>query len=441
MILDSELSIKPRTISTKLSTYDATANLSTTSLSANNTSNLSIAVPAYLLAAVSTTVINDKLLAVIFPFKFEKPSQTPLFSKAALEKKTITAMYTDAKLAILLPDNLYIALLDLIKEQELKWFSDNNESIMPERVHDTNVGFDLRYPKKDLIKLELYLHICIDLKIALEILATIMIQLAFRSSLVKKKINIREEIINTEYVENIIAILQNNSEKTYIIDSNKKIAQAIFLSLVKIAQLVSVKNREELGITARKIQEFGFIGRIDVPVNMAEKEIVDKREIIFIHQPISILSYNQYMVTIRRKVKNQVQIFEVEATFCESRKIGLVNLHIPAKNHNHIKILIYNNMGDIIKIPEGIIIGYLTTEIEEQLPNTIPDFSQLCRYVNITSQTIYEQKKCYLLQPKQLEQINLENLDPLQCIQLKILLNNFNDIFASENKFGKTDII
>ncbi|KAG9288842.1 hypothetical protein G9A89_002843 [Geosiphon pyriformis] len=50
-------------------------------------------------------------------------------------------------------------------------------------------------------------------------------------------------------------------------------------------------------------------------------------------------------------------------------------------------------MGDIIKIPERIIIGYLTTEIEEQLPNTIPDFSQLCRYVNITSQTIYEQKK------------------------------------------------
>ncbi|KAG9285016.1 hypothetical protein G9A89_009826 [Geosiphon pyriformis] len=98
-------------------------------------------------------------------------------------------------------------------------------------------------------------------------------------------------------------------------------------------------------------------------------------------------------------------------------------------------------MKDIIKIPEGTIIEYLTTEIEDQLPDTISDFSQLCRYVDITLQTIYKREKCYLFQPKQLEQMNLGNLDPLQCIQLKILLNNFNNIFASENKFGRTDII
>ncbi|KAG9288110.1 hypothetical protein G9A89_017705 [Geosiphon pyriformis] len=80
-----------------------------------------------------------------------------------------------------------------------------------------------------------------------------MVQLASRSSLAKKGINIKEGIINTGYVENIIAMLQNDSEKAYIIDSNEKIAQAIFLPLVKVAQLVSVGNREELGITARKI--------------------------------------------------------------------------------------------------------------------------------------------------------------------------------------------
>ncbi|KAG9301054.1 hypothetical protein G9A89_015790 [Geosiphon pyriformis] len=62
-------------------------------------------------------------------------------------------------------------------------------------------------------------------------------------------------------------------------------------------------------------------------------------------------------------------------------------------------------------------------------------------YVDITSQTIYGQEECYLLQPKQLKQMNLENLDLLQCMQLKMLLNNFNDIFANKNKFGRTDII
>ncbi|KAG9305639.1 hypothetical protein G9A89_022561 [Geosiphon pyriformis] len=30
-------------------------------------------------------------------------------------------------------------------EQELKWFSDNNKSIMPECVHNTDAGFDLKY--------------------------------------------------------------------------------------------------------------------------------------------------------------------------------------------------------------------------------------------------------------------------------------------------------
>ncbi|KAG9297970.1 hypothetical protein G9A89_018798 [Geosiphon pyriformis] len=86
------------------------------------------------------------------------------------------------------------------------------------------------------------------------------------------------------------------------------------------------------------------------------------------------------MVAIEKKVKDQVQIFETEATLCELEEIGLVNLHIPAKNHNHIKISIYNNIGDIIKIPEETIIGYLITKIEDQLLNTIPDFLQLCGY-------------------------------------------------------------
>ncbi|KAG9292864.1 hypothetical protein G9A89_016226 [Geosiphon pyriformis] len=174
----------------------------------------------------------------------------------------------------------YIVLLELTKEQELKWFSDNNEDIMLECVHDTDAEFDLRYLGTKAIKLEPHMHICIDLKIALEILATTMVQLASKNSLAKREINIRGGIIDAEYVRNIITMLQNDSEKAYIIEPNKKIAQTTFLPLVRVAQLVSMEKKEKLGITARGIQEFGLTGRIDVPVNMAEEEIVDQEEII-----------------------------------------------------------------------------------------------------------------------------------------------------------------
>ncbi|KAG9294493.1 hypothetical protein G9A89_009340 [Geosiphon pyriformis] len=335
---------------------------------------------------------------------------------------------------------IYIALPDLTKEQILKWFSNNKKEIMPEHAHNTNTRFDLRYLKKDAIKIEPHSCTCINLKIALEIPATTIVQLASRSSLAKREITIKKGIINAEYVGNIMAILQNDSEKTYIIEPNEKIAQTIFLPLVRVAQLVSV-GKKKLRITAREIQRFGSIGRIDILVNMAEEEIIGQREIISTNQVIFIPPYNQYMVVVEKKVKDKDQIFEAETSLCESEEIKLINLHILAKSHNHIKIPIYNTTRDAITIPKGIIIGYMSTELENQPPSIIPDFPQLCKYVDITSQTIYEQNECYLLQPKQLEQMNMGNLNPLQCMQLKILLNNLNDIFTSENKFGRTDII
>ncbi|KAG9293723.1 hypothetical protein G9A89_019060 [Geosiphon pyriformis] len=191
------------------------------------------------------------------------------------------------------------------------------------------------------------------------------------------------------YVENIITMLQNDSEKAYIIESNEKIVQAIFLPLVKVAQLILVENRKELGITVREIQGFESTDRIDIPINMVEEEIIGQREIILTSQTISIPPYSQYMLVIERKEKEQEQIFEAEVILCESGEIGLINLHIPAKSHNHIKISIYNNTENIVEILEGTTLEYLTTEIEDQAPSSIPDFPQLCEYVNITSQTIY----------------------------------------------------
>ncbi|KAG9302839.1 hypothetical protein G9A89_009616 [Geosiphon pyriformis] len=65
---------------------DATSNNSETNQQVTLTSNIS---PA--------TVTNDESLAVIFSFELKEPSQLLLFSRAALEKKLITVMYTDVK--------------------------------------------------------------------------------------------------------------------------------------------------------------------------------------------------------------------------------------------------------------------------------------------------------------------------------------------------------
>ncbi|KAG9301864.1 hypothetical protein G9A89_004543 [Geosiphon pyriformis] len=176
---------------------------------------------------------------------------------------------------------------------------------MLKRVHDIDAEFDLRYSGKDTIKLELHSHTCIDLKIALKIPATTIVQLTSRSSLSKKRINIKEEIIDAGYVGNIIAMLQNNSEKAYMIEPNEKIAQAIFLPLVKIANLMSMGNREELRITAREIQGFRSTDRIDIPINMVKEEVIDKEEIISTCQSISISPYDQYILAIKREVKDQ----------------------------------------------------------------------------------------------------------------------------------------
>ncbi|KAG9289218.1 hypothetical protein G9A89_022528 [Geosiphon pyriformis] len=43
------------------------------------------------------TVINNKLLAAIFPFEIKKPLSIPLFSKVILDEKPITTIYTNAK--------------------------------------------------------------------------------------------------------------------------------------------------------------------------------------------------------------------------------------------------------------------------------------------------------------------------------------------------------
>ncbi|KAG9301337.1 hypothetical protein G9A89_018009 [Geosiphon pyriformis] len=117
---------------------------------------------------------------------------------------------------------------------------DNKKGICLERAHDTNAGFDLQYLEQSPIIIAPHSLVKIDLKIALEIPVSTMIQVASQSSLAKKKINVKGGIIDAGYMGNIIMMLQNNSNRPYKIESQEKIAQAIFLSLVKISQLTPI---------------------------------------------------------------------------------------------------------------------------------------------------------------------------------------------------------
>ncbi|KAG9301593.1 hypothetical protein G9A89_016663 [Geosiphon pyriformis] len=74
---------------------------------------------------------------------------------------------------------------------QLKYFNNNGQEIKPEKAHEIDAGYDLRYPGKDTLVLKPKSLTKINLKIALEILPGAMVQIAFWSSLASKRINVR----------------------------------------------------------------------------------------------------------------------------------------------------------------------------------------------------------------------------------------------------------
>ncbi|KAG9293742.1 hypothetical protein G9A89_019079 [Geosiphon pyriformis] len=69
-----------------------------------------------------------------------------------------------------------------------------------------------------------------------------------------QKISVQEEVIDSGYTENLMILLQNNSEKSYTIESKEKIAQAIFLPLIKI--LITNTIEELIYISENTIMEY-----------------------------------------------------------------------------------------------------------------------------------------------------------------------------------------
>ncbi|KAG9285980.1 hypothetical protein G9A89_022656 [Geosiphon pyriformis] len=272
----------------------------------------------------------------------------------------------------------YLVYSNLSKKLELKWYSDNEEGICPEKVHDTNAA------PHSFVK--------IDLKIVLEILVSTMVQVVSRSSLAKKGIDIKGKIINAGYMGNIIVMLQNNSNRPYKIESQEKIAQAIFLPLASLPEKSMVNFSEE-----------------------------DSDQ-------------------INQKIQDQALLFEASPKICSLANVA--NLYLPAKAHKHFKISIHNLTKNVIEISERTLIGSISADIQNsEKTQFIPNFAQLFLFCDITSQVWNFPKESYLFTPEEINKLNLGNLSILQQIQLKVLLNQYVDVFASENEFGCTDIV
>ncbi|KAG9285699.1 hypothetical protein G9A89_002266 [Geosiphon pyriformis] len=143
---------------------------------------------------------------------------------------------------------------------QLKYFDNHGQGIRPEKAHEIDAKYDLRYPGKDTLVFQPKSLTKINLKIALEILPGAMVQIASRSLLASKRINIKGGVIDKEYTGDIAIILQNKTDKPFKIEHAKKIVQAIYLLLINISGLQSVNNREQLGKSERRTQGFGSTG-------------------------------------------------------------------------------------------------------------------------------------------------------------------------------------
>ncbi|KAG9302713.1 hypothetical protein G9A89_005187 [Geosiphon pyriformis] len=100
-----------------------------------------------------------------------------------------------------------IYLLEKQPPLQFKYFDNHGQGIRPEKAHKIDAGYDLRYPRKDTLILQPKSLTKINLKIALEIPPGAMVQIASRSSLASKEINIRGGIIDAGYTGDITIML------------------------------------------------------------------------------------------------------------------------------------------------------------------------------------------------------------------------------------------
>ncbi|KAG9286143.1 hypothetical protein G9A89_010157 [Geosiphon pyriformis] len=150
-------------------------------------------------------------------------------------------------------------------------------------------------------------------------------------------------------------------------------------------------------------------------------------------------SEDDFFIDDPNAFQNQYQ--ELASTY-EEQEQRLADLNTKLCDHCLISCHFQYCDEYVIEISEGTLIGSISADIQNsEKPQSIPDFTQLFLFCDITSQVWNLPKKSYLFTPEEINKLNLGNLRTLQQMQLKILLNQYADVFASKNEFGHTDIV
>ncbi|KAG9301699.1 hypothetical protein G9A89_016770 [Geosiphon pyriformis] len=336
-----------------------------------------------------------------------------------------------------------IYLLEKQPPLQLKYFDNHGQGIRPEKAYEIDAGYDLKYPEKDTLILQPKSLTKINLKIALKIPPEAMVQIASRSSLASKRINIRGRVIDAEYTGDITIMLQNETDKLFKIEHAEKIAQAIYLPLINISGLQSVNNREQLGKSERGTQSFGSTGRFTVPVNIVLNTQNESHQILQLPQPITISLFGEHhKIYACSKPTITQQIFESNEQICLKHEISIPNVYIP-KGMKKFQVTFYNPNNYSIVLLNKLEIGIIHSNIfQDENPQIVSNFIEIVKHTLLPNPNIISTTENYHLLEEKLSQINMSPLEPQQQRQLKQLIAEFADIFAKDNNdLGKTDIV
>ncbi|KAG9292781.1 hypothetical protein G9A89_006342 [Geosiphon pyriformis] len=311
---------------------------------------------------------------------------------------------------------------------QLKYFNNNGQGIKPEKAHKIDAGYDLRYPGKDTLVLKPKSLTKINLKITLEILPGAIVQIASRSSLASKGINVKGGIIDARYTGDITVMLQNETDKPFKIEHAEKIVQAIYLPLINISDLQLVNQREQLGKSNRETQALN-----------TQNEF---HQILRLLQPITISPFREHpgIYTCTKPTTTQ-QIFESNEQVCLEHNILIPNIYI-SEGTKKVRVTFYNPNNYPIILLNNLEIGVIHSNIfQQKLPQIIPNFSEIIGH-SIPKTNPNPSSENYHVVMEKLSRINMEQLEPQQQTQLKELIAEFADIFTENNNdLERTDLV
>ncbi|KAG9294660.1 hypothetical protein G9A89_008139 [Geosiphon pyriformis] len=342
-------------------------------------------------------------------------------------------------------EKIKTTLIYLIESQpalQLKYFNNNGQGIKPEKAHEIDAGYDLRYSNKNTLVLKPKSLTKINLKIALKIPPGAMVQIASQSSLASKGINVRGGIIDAGYTGDITVMLQNETNKPFKIDHAEKIAQAIYLPLINISGLQLVNQREQLGKSNREIQGFGSTEQFTVPVNIALNTQNESHQILRLPQPITISPFGEHLeIYTCPKPTTTQQIFESNEQVCLEHNISIPNIYIP-EGTKKIRVTFYNPNNYPIVLLNNLKIGVIYSNIfQQKLPQTVPNFLEIIGHL-LPKINPNPSSENYHVVIKKLSRINMGQLESQQWSQLKELITEFADIFAENNNdLGRTNLV